>query len=371
MVCSMKTGRMGVMARLIEAGSFAPRKTGEVSQHKLALQYIYKEVHEANEANLLDEEDMDVFGLKPMADPLHLVSCDGCKKPIMTNQYAAHAELCNSLRRENILEIDGALGHRKPPTKKKKKPNQRMPVKGTSEILDVDDSTASKAHVHRNSGISISFSMDSKRNSANIDTASMMDSLGFSHESTCQSGTMEQLSAKRTPSEGLLRPEVPEIASGLTKTQRTLDVYSYISVPLATKIYYSQRSRRLRFAISHQYHNGQTKELPGDAVSPQASQQGMPLLNMTSQKVPSLEQKEASTAQKADQNSEVYLNNPVRGQPSSNSSHQLHVSNVARHQATSEGVTRSRYHIKPNNFSGNSGKLLGTKQQPSGSLPVV
>lgn len=87
----------------------------EVGNKKLAAQYIYRELHEADEANLLDEEgdavqtnvcfigfqfnnvslapnymghsvfivydgtlvflaDMHVFGLKPMTDPLNLVS---------------------------------------------------------------------------------------------------------------------------------------------------------------------------------------------------------------------------------------------------------------------------------------------------------
>ncbi|MBA0650292.1 hypothetical protein Goklo_017725 [Gossypium klotzschianum] len=74
MVCSLGSGRMAVMARLLEAGSISPSIAEEVGNKKLAAQYIYRELQEADEANLLDEEDMHVFGLKPMTDPLNLVS---------------------------------------------------------------------------------------------------------------------------------------------------------------------------------------------------------------------------------------------------------------------------------------------------------
>ncbi|OMO53736.1 hypothetical protein CCACVL1_28398 [Corchorus capsularis] len=123
MVCSLGSGRMAVMARLLEAGSITPNIAEDVCNQKLAAQYIYKELRGADEANLLDEEDMDVFGLKPMADPLHLVCCNACKKPIKASQYAAHAELCKSLKTtvKTILEPDGSTGHRKPPRKERKK----------------------------------------------------------------------------------------------------------------------------------------------------------------------------------------------------------------------------------------------------------
>ncbi|MFQ6631364.1 hypothetical protein Gotur_008921 [Gossypium turneri] len=56
MVCSLGSGRMAVMARLLEAGSISPSIAEEVGNKKLAAQYIYRELHEADEANLLDEE---------------------------------------------------------------------------------------------------------------------------------------------------------------------------------------------------------------------------------------------------------------------------------------------------------------------------
>ncbi|XP_031247823.1 uncharacterized protein LOC116105564 isoform X1 [Pistacia vera] len=123
MVCSVGSGRMAVMARLLEVGRFSPNRADEVTHQKLAAQNIYRELRQADEANLLDEEDMHVFGLKPMADSLHLVCCNACKKPVKASQYAAHAELCRSLNAtgEPMLDVYSGTGNRKPPRKERKK----------------------------------------------------------------------------------------------------------------------------------------------------------------------------------------------------------------------------------------------------------
>ncbi|GLT42008.1 hypothetical protein SLA2020_160320 [Shorea laevis] len=419
MVCSIGNGRMAVMARLIEAGKLSQKKAGEIGQHKLAVQHIYRELREANEPNLLDEEDMHIFGLKPMVDPLHLVCCNACKKPIKASQYAAHAELCSSLRttEESALEIDGGLGRRKPPRKERKKPaaytNQPTPVleQERYELINVDDSTASKAH--ENGKIVYSFSMDSKRNSSIVDKESMMDNLRANHEIRDHSASVVLPSAKRSKLmavECIPTLDVPENASGLTRIQNTQGIYASkgssgrrisgskipndihencgqvhkhflqtksVPVPLATKIYYSQRSSRLRLAISHQYHDAWTNELSSDG---QASQQNM-MLSKTSSQASSLEpgsdlpiKEKGPSAQKPDQtlaqSSEVWLSDSGKP-PSSNSLNQLPLENVPRSQAASVGFTKSRYITNPYNFSGNSGELMRTMQQPNGSVPVV
>uniref|UniRef100_A0A2P2KPY9 SAGA-associated factor 11 n=1 Tax=Rhizophora mucronata TaxID=61149 RepID=A0A2P2KPY9_RHIMU len=66
---------------------------------------------------------MDIFGLMPMTDPLHLVCCNACKKPVKASQYAAHAEICRSLTSagEMLLDTSGGIGHRRPPRKERKK----------------------------------------------------------------------------------------------------------------------------------------------------------------------------------------------------------------------------------------------------------
>ncbi|WRX19710.1 hypothetical protein QQP08_012197 [Theobroma cacao] len=420
MVCSLGSGRMAVMARLLEAGSISSAE--EVSNKKLAAQYIYRELRGADEANLIDEEDMHVFGLKPMADPLHLVCCNACKKPIKASQYAAHEELCRLLKttEETILELDGSTGHRKPPRKERKKSlaayaNQPIPVgeQERSEIIDADDTTASESHINGQIGMPSSLTMDAKRNSACVDTAYVMDGSGVSSDNTDHSTSVVAPSTKRVKlvaGDRLLLPDGPKTASGVTKTQNTHDLHASrdsqrgrvsgcetpngrqahknclltkdIPVPLSTKIYYSQRNSRLRLALSHQYFVTSTKELCSDMVSPQASQQSMMLLQASSQGVCPLDQvdnllimKQESSLQKPDQilaqSSEVCLSKSVGCLPSNDFSNQPPIDNIPRPQAAAVGLARSKYISKPYSFAGNSGKLLGPMQPPNGSVPVV
>ncbi|XP_031261975.1 uncharacterized protein LOC116120173 isoform X2 [Pistacia vera] len=157
---------MAVMARLLEVGRFSPNRADEVTHQKLAAQNIYRELRQADEANLLDEEDMHVFGLKPMADSLHLVCCNACKKPVKASQYAAHAELCRSLNAtgEPMLDVYSGTGNRKPPRKERKKlltAYATTPVVEQERPESIDDDSSS-------------LSVDVKRNSASVDTASVM-----------------------------------------------------------------------------------------------------------------------------------------------------------------------------------------------------
>ncbi|KAJ6898085.1 hypothetical protein NC652_024803 [Populus alba x Populus x berolinensis] len=178
----------------------------EVSQQKLSTQYICRELHEADEPNLLDEEDMHVFGLMPMTDPLDLVCCNACKKPVKASQYAAHAELCRFLNsaEEMTLEPDGGTGRRKPPRKERKKwlcynttitfnlgemqrvNDQATPVVGreSSEYIVADDTVASESQLDRPPRMPSSFCLDTKRNSATVDVASMIVGKAVSPENT-------------------------------------------------------------------------------------------------------------------------------------------------------------------------------------------
>ncbi|KAE8690493.1 hypothetical protein F3Y22_tig00110895pilonHSYRG00583 [Hibiscus syriacus] len=56
MVCSLESGRMAVMARLLEAASISPNIAEDAVNKKLAAQYIYRELRWADDENLLDEE---------------------------------------------------------------------------------------------------------------------------------------------------------------------------------------------------------------------------------------------------------------------------------------------------------------------------
>lgn len=46
-----------------------------------------------------------------------------------------------------------------------------------------------------------------------------------------------------------------------------------IPVPLATKIYYSQRNTRLRLAVARMYHAASAKGINSNVVSPEVSQE--------------------------------------------------------------------------------------------------
>ncbi|XP_022760487.1 uncharacterized protein LOC111306810 isoform X2 [Durio zibethinus] len=405
MVCSLGSGRMAVMATLLGAGSISPNTAEDVGNQKLAIQYIYRELRGADEANLLDEEDMDVFGLKPMTDPLNLVCCNACKKPVKASQYAAHAELCRSLKatEETTLELDGSTGHRKPPRKERKKSlaayaNQPTPVgeQEKSEIIDAGDTMGPDFHIDGQIGMTSFVTMDSKRNSTCVDTAYVMDGSGVSPQNTDHSTSVMPPSTKRfklISGERLPLPDDPKTASGVTKILDTQDLYisrdsprgtvsgsetpndrqahehrlltKDLPVPLSTKMYYSQRNSRLRLALSHQYFVTSTKELCSDMVSQQASQQSTMLLQASSQGVCPLEQvdnlivqKQESSLQKRDQvlaqTSEVCPSKSLGCPPSNDFSNQYPIGNIPMPQAASVGLTRSNYISKPYSFAGNS-----------------
>ncbi|GMI64599.1 hypothetical protein HRI_000129200 [Hibiscus trionum] len=421
MVCPLGSGRMTVMARLLEPASISPSIAEDVVNKKLAAQYIYRELRGADEANLLDEEDMHVFGLKPMTDPLNLVRCNACKKPVMASQYAAHAELCRSLKitEEIILELDGGTGHRKPPRKERKKSlaayaNQPTLVgdQERSEIIDADDdTTASESLKDGQIGTSSSLTVHAKRNSTCTDMGYLMDGSGISPQNTGQSTSVVPPSAKRfklPAGDRLPLLEEPKPASGMKRILNSHDLYASMGfpigmvsgsdiptkalencqltkdppAPLSTKMYYSQRNSRLRLALSHQYFITPTKELCNDKANRQVPQQSTTMLQDSSQGVSPLEQvdnllteKQESSQQKPDQDlaqiSELCSSKSERYLLSNDFSNPHPVDNIPRPQADSVGLSRSKYVPEHSAFSGNSDKLLGPLQPPNGSVPVV
>ncbi|XP_044500099.1 uncharacterized protein LOC123221331 isoform X3 [Mangifera indica] len=379
MVCSVGSGRMAVMARLLEAGRFLPNGGDGVSHQKLAAQNIYRELCQADEANLLDEEDMHVFGLKPMTDPLHLVCCNACKKPVKASHYAAHAELCRSLNAtgEPMLDVYSGTGNRKPPRKERKKlltayANQATPVVEQERSESTDDDSSS-------------LTVDIKRNSASVDTASVMVASRVSPENTDHSACVMPPPAKRSKmisDECLPLAGDPESACCVTKVTNSQGPHTYFPVPLATKIYYSQRNNRLKSALTHLYHEASSKEQGKDVVILQAPHQSTVSLQALAQGGSSQEQgagvlskKLESSVQTPDQilaqNSEVLLSKSGGCLPATNFSNQFQVDNVLRSQNTSVGLARSKYLSKAYALAGNTGKLLGNMQQPNGSVPVV
>ncbi|CAN6548162.1 unnamed protein product [Malus baccata var. baccata] len=376
---------------------------GKASGRRDCLTKHNRELSEANEANLLDEEDMHVFGLKPMDDPLHLepydflhtvidmdydfvvsrkVCCNACKKPVKASQYVAHAELCRSLNsmQETTLELDGSMGQRKPPKKERKKLSIAHSNQSTlvgelerSESIDADDITVSRFQLDGKMGRNPGSFMEAKMNSAYADVTIMMDGSGVSpgntngstsvilpptkrfkmvagqqlplSDDTGTASAVSKLANRDSPKGAIPASEIPYPALKYKKSGQALECCVPIKdcpLPLATKVYYSQRCNRLRSDLSHLYHEAMasTEELwkPDQILA---------------------------------QNSEVCLGNSVGCQPDGDFSNQLPVDNVPRPEVASVRLTRSKILSKPYSFVGNSGQSLGIMQQKTGSVHVI
>ncbi|XP_043721644.1 uncharacterized protein LOC122669071 isoform X3 [Telopea speciosissima] len=319
MVCALGKWRMAAMVRLLETGNFSEITAEEASREKLAVQSIHRELREADEANLLEEEDMHVFDCKPLADPLHLVCCNACKRPIKASQYAAHAERCRSFNstEETGLELDGGTGHKKPPRKGRKKlqtaqDNQAATVveQERSESVHADDHAVSESTVDNQTGMNYSISREAKRHSVSIDGAAVIDGSGLSPRSTNYLAGVLSPSKRRTKLmevEGLQPSGGLETAYGVTANMgrscqeaQTCGEFSKGSiagrgkpydsagyqkpgqvskrristkdapVPLATKVYNLQRNNHLRSALCHLYF--EVSKNSSDSLSPKGVQ---------------------------------------------------------------------------------------------------
>ncbi|XP_058723869.1 uncharacterized protein LOC131595526 isoform X1 [Vicia villosa] len=153
MTRSTGSGRMDAMPRPMVAGCFSQTVAeDDNARQKSAAAYIYRQLRDADEANLLSEEDMHVYGERPMTDPLKLVRCNTCKKPVKDSQFAAHAELCRSLKltEQTGLELNGNTRNRKPPRNDKKRLSASSAVgkRRKSEALDNTDTVVSQSHLN-------------------------------------------------------------------------------------------------------------------------------------------------------------------------------------------------------------------------------
>lgn len=319
-------GRFAAMERLLSSGSAMEPSAEEASYEKGTAQSIQKEMNEADEANLLEEEDMHVFDRKPLMDPLHLVSCNTCKKPIKASQYTAHAERCRLLNASDDtgLELDGGTGHKKPPRKARKKVQMSHDNQGLtagdqeiSESLDGDDNAASEsANVDDSqTGIASSIGREVKRSSTSMDGSLTVDGPavgpGSSSYSECvmspskraklqpvqSSLTSEDLDAMcgiTTESGKCLAPltykQHPEsskctVKEGMPIYDAALDEHNAklvvglepkskedrladIPVPLATKVYYPRQNQRLRAVLGHLFRESVTKENSNESSLP-------------------------------------------------------------------------------------------------------
>ncbi|XP_047946744.1 uncharacterized protein LOC125193070 isoform X2 [Salvia hispanica] len=260
---------MTALARLVDAGSVSRAATEEVSFQKLAAQSIGRELRDADEANLIDEEDMRIFGLRPMTDPLDLVCCNACKKPIKASHYATHAELCKSLgsRAEINVELNGPAVTKKPPRKERKKSQITQSKKakslGESKKFDSVDSGDLAAPGRRIDGnIQMSLLPEARRETP-LNTNKINGSTVNPYSVDCFKDVTKRSSKprKRTSTEN------PSNQGTQNLCKPAAEVLPYVPAPLATKIYYSQRNHNLRRAISHMFFEEPDKQLSNEVPS--------------------------------------------------------------------------------------------------------
>ncbi|KAF7057455.1 hypothetical protein CFC21_064722 [Triticum aestivum] len=119
MVCMAGHFKMASVLKLMMENHATP---DEVINEKGASHILHKQLLSAHEPNLLDEDDMHIFGSKPMADPLDLVRCDTCQKPVKASHYAPHAERCSSgkVNPNDSMGVEDDVHPMKPPKKGRK-----------------------------------------------------------------------------------------------------------------------------------------------------------------------------------------------------------------------------------------------------------
>ncbi|PNY08880.1 hypothetical protein L195_g005417 [Trifolium pratense] len=372
---------MEVMARLLTAGSFSQTAADDSARQKSAAEYIYRQLREADEANLLSEEDMHVYGERPMTDPLKLVCCNNCKKPVKDSQFAAHT-VAERRSSEFVGNVDTAMSQS----------HLNGQIRGTPCSTKVKDAASKLDDTGINCG-------------NRVLQASVMHPPTKRHKLTA-STHLDVLEGHRTESGVTKTVSLTDGITGKDLVEKTVSEHgdpvhqnvgqvhmqqqhvmtNDFPAPLATKIYYSQRTNRLRAAIRHMYFENLSEELCTDGAGQKTSSHGeMVALQDSSQEDPSFEQmnnvpnKESHSAmtystQKSDhilaKSSEVCLLK-AGGAPSGGLSNQFILDNVPRSAATNVGLTKGNFLPKAYSFASNTGNPLGTMQQTNGSVPVV
>ncbi|OAY84588.1 hypothetical protein ACMD2_20553 [Ananas comosus] len=357
MVCMLGHGRMATMVRLLTIENCSDITPEEMTREKIAAQIIHKEFLEADDANLLEEEDMHVFDCRPLTDPLHLVRCNACKKPIKESQYAAHAERCRSFssNRDSVVELDGDSGHKKPLRKGRKiSQSSNGSILSSNQRLHVDEKQKSES-MNRNDG------GGSQSN--------------FENQSTLHSTHSGEA------------PRTMRSLDHITTVNASENGHGDAPVPLATKIYHSQGNYRLRLKLGHLYRATSGIENSSNYESSNAVEDGMsapPVFN----KLPHEAQKDNFPQMKKDayslgvvcdsdqltrQSSELHAD--LSGELTSAISLPIQVqrTNFSRLEqpvaAAPKGMTKVKYHGTAYSYSGSSGSL-GAMQQANGSVPA-
>ncbi|KAH0728188.1 hypothetical protein KY284_004053 [Solanum tuberosum] len=425
MVCPLGSGRMEALTRFLVAGNIQRTASEEAGRHKLAAQYIQRELREADEANLIDEEDMHVFGLRPLTDPLHLVCCNACKKPIKASQYVAHSELCKSLNsaEEIALEVNDGTVHKKRPRKERKKSltaysNKPISVRKKAKPELLDNGFAASSCCSEELHSTVSFPKD-KRISSHLNVATVRNSSMVNpgpvdcsegailhqeeNSKTLIAGNRQLLanfgavngvtkswsanSREAIPVSGEEHQERSTAGSDntgsravavkiATQVQNFCPKAEDVPHPLATKIYYSQRVVRLRSALSYMYHEASCNDSGNEFACPKVLKSNvMPadiLCHSNNSHIQINYQQE-----KARDPSFPLVEKPNLLQmvesggcpPPMNITSQFPVNNVVPH--TSIANSGNNYNSNCYSFAGQSGKKLQPMQQTEGNSAAV
>lgn len=364
---------MAVMARVLEAGSVSNCVSEKSGQQKLGALYIDRQLRDADEANLLDEEDMYVFDLKPLSDPLQLVCCNTCKKPVKASQYTAHAELCRSLvsTGEMFLEVEGASCPKKSRKKERKKViAEENPAAERCQNNDACGAAPASSPLDKRVQVA-SFSLVESGNGNGGKSAAKIDGGVPTGQGTSKSASNFRITA-----------DVVQASSCTVTAQSVSKVIS--PAPLATKIYYSQRNDRLRAAINQMYHGSSRMALCESKENMEAIEERKAACDVSFHSTPPCEQLHGKSDKGyrhswvvrnldtiASQNPEVCLERADPCQPSISYSKQFPVSNVLTSEETTPiEVIRSWHILKPHSFTGSSGNPMPVRK-PSGSVPVA
>ncbi|CAN1854009.1 hypothetical protein LINPERHAP1_LOCUS41196 [Linum perenne] len=338
MVCSVGNGRMAVMARILAAGSVSNNVPEETDQQKLAAQWMYRELREADEANLLNAEDqvttvveqerLESFNVNNVTK----LEARFGKQPVMSSSPYSHTT-GKSLRMNVASEItDPSLYGIPPPTKR---PKPYVPF-ATYIMKFLKYLTV----LHLGSS----------------DELKLILCNGFEMTPSCGTGT-----------------KIPIVNAVISKRDGHNNDFGLVNtdypVPLATKIYYPQRrTNRLRSAVAHMYHASLNEEIPCD-MSPDVPHRTNQLTASTQmgQHVDEITDYEGDhSAFTPGQISEA-----EGCLQDTSMSTQFPVSNLLVPQTPPIGLLGSKYLSSPYSLGGNSGQSIGTLQQKNGSVHAL
>ncbi|KAJ7541054.1 hypothetical protein O6H91_10G043600 [Diphasiastrum complanatum] len=272
---------MAAMEKPLATNSMLEPLAEEAVREKTALETVQKEMSEADEANLLEEEDMHVFDREPLSDRLPLVSCNTCKKPIKASQYSAHAERCRSITTvdDALIDLDGGSGHKKPPRKARKKmsphENNGIGESERSQSMEGDEAApveSSGMSVVTNSQLFGAAGVDKFRSSKNfVDGGRTL----VAEDAILTGALKPRLSDSEGPSLSSMQAGKNAGTFSLQPMYNAEGVDAHLATgfrrnlqsgrspqPLATKVYYLTNHQRMRAVLSSLFQENTERHYP-------------------------------------------------------------------------------------------------------------